>query len=432
MSEIISVLKLLAEHEIRAHGGFCFISSENTLSPLARIPLVLDAYSRYHFDHEALFGQTFFFGGIELGQIQNEYLVPLLKELSFAEYVDVRPISGLNCMTITMAALCPNGGIIFTIPEEHGGHMSSAHVANRLGAKTKAMLMLNHEIDLDKLEQDLCSLQPDLIYLDHSIQLFPIDTAPIRKLVDKVSPKTVIHYDSSHLNGLILAGALPNPLTQGAHSFGGSTHKTLPGPHKAFFATNDKDIAQKFDKIAYHFVSHHQVAGAVSLAITLMELKECGGLEYANNVLTNAQAFAQGLHDRGVPVGGNGLGFTRCHQVWVAPKSGVSSSSAASQMFEIGLRVNMLPFLPGMEGAAFRLSVAEITRLGAQVEEINQFVKLFDDLLSGKAATPEMRATVHDLRKKLSSPSFCYDLESLRAMNAPDVILNVLSLMTTR
>ena len=50
----------------------------------------------------------------------------------------------------------------------------------------------------------------------------------------------IIHYDSSHTNELSLADAMFNPLENGAHFFGGSTHQILVGPHKAFFTLNDE------------------------------------------------------------------------------------------------------------------------------------------------------------------------------------------------
>ena len=75
--------------------------------------------------------------------------------------------------------------------------------------------------------------------------MFPIDPQPIRNLIDKLSPETILHYDSSHINGLIFGKALFNPLTRGAHCYGGSTHKTLPGPHKGFLAMNELSIAKR-------------------------------------------------------------------------------------------------------------------------------------------------------------------------------------------
>jgi len=50
------------------------------------------------------------------------------------------------------------------------------------------------------------------------------------------------YYDVSHNAAFIIGKQHPNPLEDGYDAFGGSTHKTIPGPQKAFFATNRKDI----------------------------------------------------------------------------------------------------------------------------------------------------------------------------------------------
>lgn len=210
--------------------------------------MVLDGYSRYFVDHMELFGEWSFFGGVEAGRIETDLLKPMLSDMAGADHVDVRPISGLNCMTVAMGGLCPAGGTMYTVPVESGGHMSTTTVAERLGIRTVPLPMDGHHaIDLDRLAEQLKTDPPNLVYLDQSTQLFPIDPLPVRELLDQHAPQALLHYDSSHINGLILGGALPNPLDRGAHSFGGSTHKTLPGPHKAFLATNDRRVAEMTD-----------------------------------------------------------------------------------------------------------------------------------------------------------------------------------------
>src|SRR5205823_6268942 len=157
-------------------------------------------------------------------------------------------------------------------------------------------------IDMSGLEAELIKTRPAVVYSDQSTLLFPIDPRPLRELIDLVSPEIILHYDSSHVNGLILGDALFNPLERGAHSFGGSTHKTLPGPHKGFFATNDESLARRVQAASDHFVSHHHLADVVSLAVTLIEMQECSGDVYAHRVIANAQNFARVLFDQGICV----------------------------------------------------------------------------------------------------------------------------------
>ena len=264
-----------------------------------------------------------------------------------------------------------------------------------------------------------------MVYLDHSIQLFPLDPAPLRKILTDNGIETTIHYDSSHLNGLIVTGAIDNPLKCGADSFGGSTHKTLPGPHKSFLATNSERVYEAISGTAYHFVSHQQSALNSSLAITLMELEQCDGRAYGQKGIENARLFASLLNEAGVPVAGKEFGFTGCHQVWCTPALGTSSKEAAESMYNAGLIVNKLPRLPGLSGPAFRLSLAEVTRFGAQSKHIERFAAIFARLLHGEPASAEILKSVRHLREELSGPKYCFTLEDIQMAGAPPELVEL-------
>jgi glycine hydroxymethyltransferase len=388
------------------------------------MPFVMDAYSRYFFEHMRLFGEWFFFSGIEAGLIQAEVLEPLLRELAHAQYVDTRPISGLNCMTVAMAGLCRSGGTMLTVPAESGGHMSTTTVASRLGIRTLPIPMSEtYFVDLDGLDRLLAAEQPDLIYIDQSNQLFPIDPKPIREVVDLRSPGTILHVDSSHINGLILGGALPNPLERGAHTFGGSTHKTLPGPHKGFLATNDPVLRDRIDAIAYHFISQHNLAATISLAITLVEFRECGGAEYAAGVLENSNRFVRGIAARGLQAAAAEHGFTGCHQSWIMPAAGVDPIAAAHRMYEQGLLVNRFNDLPGVDRPVFRMSMAEFTRMGGGSREVDDLVDVFAAFLNGAEA--DQRDRIAAIRSRLARPRYCFAADQLSQIGASEEFLNM-------
>jgi len=416
---IKDILLKLSAHENRAIRSFNLTPSENVLSPLAKLPLVADIYSRYFFEHLDLHGFWMFYGGIEAGEVQSSVLEPMLRRLTGARYVDTRPLSGLNCMTVVISGLCPPGGTMLTVPLESGGHMSTQQISKRLGVEAVPMPMHVHEVDLEGFERALRRRRIDVVYLDQSTQLFPIDPAPLRRIIDAVSPGTVLHCDTSHTNGLVLGSALPNPLERGAHTFGGSTHKTLPGPHKGFVATNDAQLAERIGGAAYDLISHHQVAASISLAITLDEFEHKDGSGYARRICTNALALARTLADEGLPVGGEGRGWTRCHQVWAAASPGVDPHAAAAELYAAGLMVNILPGLPSIPGIAFRFSTSELTRLGADEDDVAALGSVLAQALKGNSVSTLGRATIQGLRAKLSRPRYCYDLHEIETMDLP-------------
>ncbi|MFJ6367745.1 aminotransferase class I/II-fold pyridoxal phosphate-dependent enzyme [Streptomyces virginiae] len=417
---ITDVLSLIGSHDTRARRSINFTPSENVLSPLARVPFVSDLYARYFFDYF----RTSFVSGLDAGRVQMEILEPILRQMARAEYVDVRPMSGMNCATIAIAGLCRSGQTMLTVPVEGGGHTSTAAIADRLGVRTLPVPMRDtHFVDVERLDRLLAAERPALVYFDQSSLLFPADPRTIREVIDRRSPRTVLYVDSSHTNGLILAGALPSPLDRGAHAFGGSTHKTLPGPHKGFVATNDPELRDRIASIAYHFVSQHHLAAAVSLAITLIEMRDCGGKEYASRVLENAQRFARGLSDRGIPVVRTEQGFTRCHQVWVLPPPGTDAAALSRRLYGQGLLVNLFPDLPGVSRPVFRMSMAEMTRWGGTEREVDDLVDIFAELLS--AGRDDLRAEVADVKSRLAKPRYCYDYDQLAAMGVDSGLLSL-------
>lgn len=420
------ILEALAAHESRALRSFNLTPSENILSPLGRLPFAADIYSRYYFEHLQLVGEWMFWGGIEAGAIQGEFLEPSLRSLTNARHVETRPLSGLNCMTVVISGLCPIGGVMLCVPSEAGGHMCTPQVARRLGATCLPLAMDGFEVDLDALASTLRTGKIDLIYLDQSTQLFPIDPRPLRALIDASSPETVLHVDTSHTNGLVLGGALPNPLEQGADTFGGSTHKTLPGPHKAFVATNKCDLADKVGAAAYDLISHHQVAASISLAITLDEFQHRGGAEYASRIRINAKELAAHLAAHGVSVAGTTQGWTACHQVWARPAAGVRSNDAAMALYDAGILVNVMPGLPTLEGKSLRLSTAELTRLGADVHDIRVIGEALAEALLRGSVSERHRKSIRLLREKLSSPRFCYTAADVGALNLPSCLRRII------
>lgn len=415
-ANLADIVRALSAHESRARNSFNLTPSENIISPLAKVPLVADVYSRYYFEHLKLHGEWMFWGGIEAGQIQSKNLEPVLRRLAKAQHVETRPLSGLNCMAIVISGLCPPGGTLMTIPIEAGGHMSTPNVAARLGVSTIPITMDGHDVNLDHFEQTLQTHKINVVYLDQSTQLFPIDPHPLRLIIDRVSPHTLLHCDTSHTNGLVLGGVLANPLERGAHTFGGSTHKTLPGPHKAFIATNDALIAELISSAAFDLISHHQVSSSISLAITLDEFEHKEGSEYALQVKKNAKIMAATLASESLIVGGGSQGWTNCHQVWVAPPAYIEANDVAAHLYDVGLLVNVLPGLPFMPRKAFRLSSSELTRLGATEQDICLITQVLAEALHGHKPSIKSKNIVRDLRELLNTPQFCYNTEEIETM----------------
>ncbi|USG68489.1 aminotransferase class V-fold PLP-dependent enzyme [Brevibacillus ruminantium] len=377
--------------------------SENEPSAFARIPFILDLYNRYFFNVEEKRNEWVFRGAQGVHRIETEVAIPLLKELGQAKYVNLRPLSGLSCSQIVLRAF--GGGIdsnILAVAPEQGGHHATEDLAKSVGLHIHYMKGIDeHTIDLDFLEHQLKERFYHLVYVDQSTCLFPVDIEKMVRIIRKVSPKTMIHVDMSHYLGLVFGKAKRNPLALGADSYAGSTHKTFPGPQKAVFFTDNHELMKKFDQTQYYVVSSHHFGAVASLALSLMEFKECGGYQYSSRVLENAKTLAHCLDELGYEVSGKQYGFTDCHQIWVSTsRVGMDSFEASERLFDVGIRVNAYPSLPGMNEPSLRIGVNEITKQGAEKEEILQLAEIMDAAIRGTSPQSELRKRVQGIRTK--------------------------------
>lgn len=184
MNQINELINLLFSHEEKLNDSFSMVPSENPISPLARRVFLYDAYTRYYFDNISIWGKWAFPGGNILGRIESEILIPLLNEMTTAKYVNVKPISGLNCMLITLLSYCNPGDYIYLMPSELGGHPSSAEISKNFGLKIiyTPHNKDNFDIDWEKFSIMVEKNKPRLIYIDQATVLFPINIKKIKQI----------------------------------------------------------------------------------------------------------------------------------------------------------------------------------------------------------------------------------------------------------
>jgi glycine hydroxymethyltransferase len=413
---------VLAEHERKFNASFALVPSENLLSPLARAAFLSDSFSRYFFDEHEAFGRWSFQGGSIVGRIQQEIVVPIMREIGGAEHVNLHAISGLSGMTLALAAFGgPVGSRVVTVPVACGGHPDTAYVAAKLGYETLELPFADYtHVNLDALSVLVREQRPALVYLDHASTLEPMPVGEVVAAIRAAAEAPVhIHVDSSHINGLIWGGQLPNPLAAGADTYGGSTHKTFPGPHKAVLMTNDAALAERLLLTAVNMISHHHVASVVALGVSLLEFAHCGGEQYAQQVLRNAKAFAAALAERGVDVQGDpAAGYTSTHHVWAAAPETTTAYKASEALFAAGLVVNPYNPLPSLGAPGIRMGVNEATKLGLAEADMAKLAEAFAAVVVQGEDPETVGRRIADLRKGFE-PAYCYRREQLFDLIAP-------------
>ncbi|MGB6164295.1 MAG: hypothetical protein WCF33_08105 [Pseudonocardiaceae bacterium] len=374
---VIDVLSLVTRYHHTSTRRLHLIPSENSMSLAARVPFLTDVVHRYCFPSK---GENTAWPGTDDAVSIEHAAISGLRALYGAKYVNVKPISGINCMAVAMSALTEPGSTVLSIAESDGGHGATRFLAERLGL---TWIPLPHNrsqfrIDIDRLAAVAAPVSgPKLVYLDQFMCLFPHDLSAVRAATGS---DTTIHYDGSHVMGLIAGGQFQDPLSEGADSLGGSTHKSFPGPHKGILLTNSEHIARKLDEHAGHWVSHHHPADVAALAIVVAELRD-NAADYAVQTVHNAQRLGQSLANRGLRVCAAEQGFTRSHQLWVDVAPAMDPSAASRALLAAGIVVNAIdiPYLAA--GTGLRLGVQEVTWLGMGVGEMDELAAVFERVL---------------------------------------------------
>ncbi|MFD7617914.1 hypothetical protein [Streptomyces sp. NPDC059802] len=384
INDFRKVIDSFLSQQRKADVAVNLVPSENKLSPLAQLPLSTDYYNRYFFN-DALDPEFWQFrGGQDVAEIETELTIGHLSRLARAPHVNGRPISGLSAMMMAMAGLGGKpGGTVVSLDAASGGHYATADLARRLGFESATVPVVRGRVDEQRLGQVLRRSAPQLVYLDLQNSRHELEVSPVADLIKEHSPRTLLHVDCSHTMGLILGGALGNPLDAGADTMGGSTHKTFPGPHKGVLFTRNPELHQRLKEAQLTMLSSHHFAETLALGLAAAEFRHFGPA-YAEQVIGNARLFGKLLAAEGFDVAADEDGHTTStHQVWVRIGDAEQTNRFAESLYDHGIRVNVQVDLPGMPGPVLRLGVNELTFLGGREVAVHALAKEFGNARAG-------------------------------------------------
>lgn len=385
--EVEEVIEVVLRHNHwRRKETINLIASENVMSPLAELFYISDLAGRYA---EGTIGSRYY-QGTKYVDVLEEKLVRKFGELLGARFVDVRPVSGTIANLATYFALVPEGGLIASLPVKYGGHISHNNVGGPKALRIKAVELPwdleNFNIDVDAAAKLIEEKRPNLIILGGSLYLFPHPVKEISQVAKTVG--AYVLHDSAHVFGLIIGGAFPNPLKEGADVTTASTHKTFPGPQGGLVASmlGDELNTQIQKGVFPTFTSNYHLHRYAATYITLAEM-ELYGLEYATKVVQNAKALAESLAEEGLHVVGERQGFTKTHQVAVDVSKFGGGDKAAALLEEANIIVNKnaLPWDKSVvKPSGIRLGVQEMTRFGMGKDEMRTIARFIARVVKGE------------------------------------------------
>lgn len=305
----------------------------------------------------------------------------LAAEVFRAKFAEIRVASGAMANLYAFMATCKPGDTIIAPPASVGGHVTH-HMAGCAGLY--GLNVLHAPVDADGYTIDVAGLRdmahkanPALITIGCSLNLFPHPVADIRAIADEVGAKVL--FDAAHQCGIIAGQAWPDPLAEGAHLMTMSTYKSLGGPAGGLIVTNEADMAERLDAIAFPgMTANFDAAKSAALAVSLLDWRD-HGQAYAQTMVDVAQAFAQSLQDLEIPVFQTTRGDTASHQFAIEAAPFGGGQTAAKKLRHAGfLTCGIgLPIAEvGGDLNGLRIGTPEIVRFGVTVKDVPEIAAL--------------------------------------------------------
>ena len=323
----------------------------------------------------------------------------LCAEIFDAHFAEIRVPSGALANLYAFMATCEPGDTIIAPPATIGGHVThhGAGCAGLFGLKT-----VPAPVDADGYTLDVAALhdlarqeRPRLITVGGSLNLFEHPVAEVRAIADDVGAKLM--FDAAHQCGIIAGKAWKNPLAEGAHLMTMSTYKSLGGPAGGLIVTNEADLAERLDAIAFPgMTANFDAAKSAALAVTMLDWREHGAA-YATAMIETARALAEALDTAGLTVFAKGRGFTRSHQFAIEAAEFGGGQAASKTLRRAGFLACGIGLpLPELDGDmnGLRIGTPELVRWGVGPEHAAELAALIFEGLTGdpEAVAPRTRA----------------------------------------
>ncbi len=357
----------------------------NVMSPRAEAALSAGLGSRPSLGHPGHKYET----GLQAIEELEVMTYDLACRVFGARYAEFRVASGAMANLYAFMATCSAGDTIIVPPPSIGGHVTH----NTAG--TAGMYGLNivegpidpagHTTDVAGLRSLAAEVKPKLITVGTSLNLFAHPVSAMREVADEVG--AALLFDAAHASGMIAGGQWPNPIEQGAHLMTMSTYKSLGGPAGGLIVSDNAEMAERVDAIAYPGLTANFDAGrSTALALTLLDWIDHGA-QYGADMRSASMRLAEELARCGVdvyrpePEGA----FTDSHQFALTAAGGEGAGHAMALRLE---RANLLACAIGLpNGEGLRFGTPEAVRWGMGDEDMGPLAELITRALTDEPET---------------------------------------------
>lgn len=319
-----------------------------------------------------------FYNGCDCVDVIEEAAQKRACELFHMDHANVQPHSGAQAnMAVFMAVLKP-GDKVLGMDLSNGGHLSHGSPVNFSGMYFDVKsygVDENGNIDYENVRKMAHEHKPKLIICGASNYSKIIDFKKFREIANEVGAYLLA--DIAHIAGLVAAGLHPSPAGY-AQFVTTTTHKSLRGP-RGGITMCDEEFAQIIDKAIFPGMQggplEHIIAGK---AVALLEASKPEFKTYAEQILKNAKALAQGLMDEGMDIVG---GMTENHLMTLdLRKTGKTGKDMANVLERVGITANkntvpndpQSPFIT----SGIRLGVPAVTTRGFKEDDMREVASI--------------------------------------------------------
>jgi glycine hydroxymethyltransferase len=355
------------------------IASENYTSPAVMAAQGSQLTNKYA---EGYPGKRYY-GGCEFVDVAEQLAIDRVKKLFGADAANVQPHCGASANQAVFLAFLKPGDTFMGMSLAEGGHLSHGMALNMSGKWFNAIsygLDQNEAIDYAQMERLAREKKPKLIIAGASAYSLQIDFERFAKVAKEIG--AIFMVDMAHYAGLIAAGVYPNPVPY-ADVVTSTTHKSLRGPRGGIIlmkAEHEKAINSAVFPGMQGGPLMHVIAAK---AVAFKEALEPSFKDYQKQVITNAQALANSLIERGLRIVS---GKTESHVMLVdlrAKKITGKEAEAALGAAHITVNKNAIPNDPEkpMVTSGIRLGSPAMTTRGFKEAEARQVGQLIADVL---------------------------------------------------
>jgi glycine hydroxymethyltransferase len=384
--ELLERLTFLADLNKTIHEKDCFNlnPATNVMNPRAEAFLSCGIGSRPSLGYP---GDKYEMGLEAIEEIEV-VASSLVAEIFCSKFAEIRVPSGAMANLFSFMAVCKPGDTIIVPPASIGGHVTHHNpgCAGLFGLNIiEAPIDKDYySVDIDQLRELALRERPKLITLGGSLNLFQHPVSAVSSIAKEVG--ATLLFDAAHQCGLIAGNAWENPLDLGADVVTMSTYKSLGGPPGGAIVTNNAEIAEKIDSIAFPgMTANFDAAKSAALAVTMLDWKEFGK-QYVTEMVLMSKTLASSLEEYDIPIFFGALGHTQSHQFAVLAEEFGGGQRASkllrkSGFLACGIGLPVKDLVGDMNG--LRFGTPELVRWGMQAKHSNKLAGLVAKALKG-------------------------------------------------